>query len=121
MNGGLGSRDLHRPCLEVVFDVLAVGADFVSMSSAIPRLLLRRKVFVHVITPNFQSHYVSSTEWNLRDRGNVLEALLRETDNSVRDILAETVRLVAQIDFPDDWPDLVPTIVAQLQTGEVLR
>lgn len=50
-----------------------------------------------------------------------MEALLRERDNSVRDILAETVRLVAQVDFPDEWPDLVPTVVTQLQTGEVLR
>lgn len=39
----------------------------------------------------------------------------------MRDILAETVRLVAQVDFPDEWPDLVPTVVTQLQTGEVLR
>ncbi|CAN0037466.1 unnamed protein product, partial [Sphacelaria rigidula] len=54
-------------------------------------------------------------------RSNILEALLRERDNSVRDILAETVRLVAQVDFPDEWPDLVPTVVTQLQTGEVLR
>lgn len=58
--------------------------------------------------------------WRMH-RGNILEALLRETDNSVRDILAETLKLVALVDFPDDWPDLVPTIVAQLQTGEVLR
>lgn len=59
--------------------------------------------------------------WGWFGRSHVLEALLRETDNSVRDILAETVRLVAQYDFPDEWPDLVPTIVAQLQTAEVLR
>ncbi|CAN0190200.1 unnamed protein product, partial [Laminaria digitata] len=54
-------------------------------------------------------------------RCNILEALLRETDKSIRDILAETVKIVASYDFPDDWPALVPTIVAQLQTGEVLR
>lgn len=52
---------------------------------------------------------------------NLFEALLRETDSSVRDILAETLRLVASYDFPDQWPTLIPTIVAQLQTGEVLR
>ncbi len=52
---------------------------------------------------------------------NLFEALLRETDSSVRDILAETLRLVASYDFPDEWPTLVPAIVAQLQTGEVLR
>lgn len=54
-------------------------------------------------------------------RVNLFEALLRETDSSVRDILAETLRLVASYDFPDEWPTLIPTIVAQLQTGEVLR
>ncbi|CAN0027766.1 unnamed protein product, partial [Hapterophycus canaliculatus] len=54
-------------------------------------------------------------------RGNLFEAVLRETDNSVRDILAETLRVVASYDFPHEWPDLIPTIVAQLQTGEVLR
>ena len=52
---------------------------------------------------------------------NALEALLRETDNSVRDIIAETIKILASYDFPDDWPALVPTIVAELQTGMVLR
>lgn len=51
----------------------------------------------------------------------MFEALLRETDSSVRDLLAETLRLVASHDFPDEWPGLIPAVVAQLQTGEVLR
>lgn len=46
---------------------------------------------------------------------------MRETDSSVRDILAETLRLVASYDFPDEWPGLIQGIVAQLQTGQVLR
>eukprot|EP00752_Nemacystus_decipiens_P010988 g9765.t1 len=57
----------------------------------------------------------------VRRRVNIFEALLRETDSSVRDILAETLRLVASYDFPDEWPDLIQAIVAQLQTGQVLR
>lgn len=57
----------------------------------------------------------------LPKRVNIFEAQLRETDSSVRDILAETLRLVASYDFPDEWPDLIQGIVAQLQTGQVLR
>ena len=67
--------------------------------------------------------------WRLRKRDlrfsfgrvNIFEALLRETDSSVRDLLAETLRLVASYDFPDEWPDLIQGVVAQLQTGQVLR
>ncbi|CAM9092964.1 unnamed protein product [Pylaiella littoralis] len=62
-----------------------------------------------------------SPEHKATFRLNIFEALLRETDSSVRDLLAETLRLVASYDFPDEWPTLIPAIVAQLQTGEVLR
>ncbi|CAN0395894.1 unnamed protein product, partial [Phaeothamnion confervicola] len=54
-------------------------------------------------------------------RGNILEALARETDKSVRGILAECVKEISQVDYPDHWPDMLPTLEQQMRTGEPLR
>ena len=44
-------------------------------------------------------------------RNNLVEALLAEPEKSVRDLLAETLHSIAVHDFPENWPQLVPTLL----------
>ena len=47
-------------------------------------------------------------------RTNLVEALLSEPEKSVRDLMAETVHSIAIHDFPDKWPNLLPTLLHQI-------
>lgn len=47
-------------------------------------------------------------------RGKLLECLLAEPDKSIRDLMAETLHCIAIHDFPDGWPDLLPTLLAAI-------
>lgn len=47
-------------------------------------------------------------------RTNLVEALLAEPEKSVRDLLAETLHSMAIHDFPDKWPNLLPTLLQQI-------
>jgi len=47
-------------------------------------------------------------------RTNLVEALLSEPEKSVRDLMAETVHSIAIHDFPDNWPNLLPTLLHQI-------
>lgn len=54
-------------------------------------------------------------------KNTILMALLVETDNSVRGILAECIRIVSEFEFPERWPELLPTLVQNMQSPEVLH
>ena len=47
-------------------------------------------------------------------RTTLVEALLAEPEKSVRDLLAETLHSMAIHDFPDKWPNLLPTLLNQI-------
>ena len=51
----------------------------------------------------------------------LVDVLLAETDNAIRSVLAETIKQISEFDFPDNWPALVPTLMANIQTPDVLR
>ena len=44
-------------------------------------------------------------------RNSLVEALMAEHEKSVRDLLAETLHSIAVHDFPDQWPQLIPTLL----------
>jgi hypothetical protein len=47
--------------------------------------------------------------------------LLVEGDKSVRDLLAESVNQLARCDYPSRWPNLLPEVLSQVQSGDPLR
>ena len=54
-------------------------------------------------------------------KGAILAILLGETDNSIRGLLAEIVRAVADTDYPGSWPALLPTLLTEIQGGDISR
>jgi len=50
-------------------------------------------------------------------RVNLVEALLLEGEKSVRDLMAEALHHIAIHDFPESWPDLLPTLLTTIQGG----
>ncbi len=42
-------------------------------------------------------------------------------ENSIRGILAESIRIASEFDFPERWPNLVPTLLANVQNPDVLK
>jgi hypothetical protein len=46
----------------------------------------------------------------------IVDILLAETENSIRALLSDTIALIAQTDFPEEWPVLVPALVTNIQT-----
>ncbi|KAG5179075.1 armadillo-type protein [Tribonema minus] len=54
-------------------------------------------------------------------RAQLVETLAVEQDTSLRDLLAEAVKEVAAVDFPDHWPQFLPVLVGHIQTGDVTR
>lgn len=53
----------------------------------------------------------------------LIQVLLVETDNSIRGLLAEAIRMVSEFEFPAKWPALVPSLLVNVQNlnGDVLR
>lgn len=47
-------------------------------------------------------------------RGALVNVLLAESDTSVRGMVAEAFKTVADLDYPERWPELVPALVAQV-------
>lgn len=43
--------------------------------------------------------------------------MLGESEKSLRDLMSETLHTVVIHDFPDKWPDLVPTLLQTIQQG----
>lgn len=44
----------------------------------------------------------------------LIECLLSEPDKSIRDLMAETVHSISIHDFPNSWPDLLPTLLSAI-------
>jgi hypothetical protein len=51
----------------------------------------------------------------------IVEALMAESDKRLQKQLAECIKDIAVSDYPEVWPQLLPSLVANMQTGEVLR
>ena len=47
----------------------------------------------------------------------LINALLDEPEKSMRGLLAETLHTVVIHQFPDKWPDLIPTLLTTIQNG----
>mmetsp|Transcript_23745 Transcript_23745/g.34001 ORF Transcript_23745/g.34001 Transcript_23745/m.34001 type:complete len:1123 (-) Transcript_23745:74-3442(-) len=54
-------------------------------------------------------------------KAKVLDVLLAETDNSIRDLIAETVKIISEFEFPQRWPELVPILVSNIQSPDALK
>lgn len=53
----------------------------------------------------------------------LIQVLLAETENSIRGLLAESIRIVSEFEFPANWPALIPSLLVNVQNlnGDVLR
>lgn len=47
----------------------------------------------------------------------LIPALLKESEKSIRDLLAETLHTIVIHDFPEKWPQLIPLLLATIQNG----
>lgn len=47
----------------------------------------------------------------------LIEALLQESDKSIRDLLAETLHTAAVHEYPDRWPNLLPLLLTTIQSS----
>lgn len=58
-------------------------------------------------------------------RAGTISALVVESETSVRDLLAETINCIAVHDYPDRWPEALPTLLSHIRsgtdTGDALR
>lgn len=50
-------------------------------------------------------------------RPGLVSALLDEPEKSLRDLMAETLHTIVIHDFPENWPDLIPTLLQTVQQG----
>lgn len=50
-------------------------------------------------------------------KSSLVTALLDEPEKSIRDLLAETLHCVVIHDFPQAWPQLIPTLLTTIQAG----
>jgi hypothetical protein len=50
-------------------------------------------------------------------RPGLVAALLAEAEKSLRDLIAETLHTIVIHDFPQNWPDLIPTLLQTIQAG----
>mmetsp|Transcript_3164 Transcript_3164/g.3583 ORF Transcript_3164/g.3583 Transcript_3164/m.3583 type:complete len:1068 (+) Transcript_3164:211-3414(+) len=76
---------------------------------------------------NFAGHPLSDADGKktpLLDDGDksviqssLVAALLDEPEKSLRDIMAETLHTIVIHDFPERWPDLIPTLLQTVQQG----
>lgn len=56
-----------------------------------------------------------SKEDKAQVRQGLIAGLLEEPEKSVRDLFAETLHSILVHDFPDHWPDLIPTLLGTIQ------
>lgn len=47
----------------------------------------------------------------------LVNGLLDEPEKSIRDLLAETLQTIVIHDFPEKWPNLIPTLLSTIQSG----
>lgn len=50
-------------------------------------------------------------------RPGLVAALLNEPEKSLRDLLAETLHTIVIHDFPENWPDLIPSLLQMIEHG----
>ena len=50
----------------------------------------------------------------------LLNGLLVVTDTSIRGLIVEVIRIVAEADFPTQWPELLPELLKNIQSDNVL-
>jgi len=50
-------------------------------------------------------------------RPGLVSALLDEAEKSLRDLMAETLHTIVIHDFPERWPELIPTLLQTIQQG----
>eukprot|EP00529_Nitzschia_sp_RCC80_P003831 CAMPEP_0113510620 /NCGR_PEP_ID=MMETSP0014_2-20120614/38237_1 /TAXON_ID=2857 /ORGANISM="Nitzschia sp." /LENGTH=1078 /DNA_ID=CAMNT_0000406591 /DNA_START=56 /DNA_END=3292 /DNA_ORIENTATION=+ /assembly_acc=CAM_ASM_000159 len=50
-------------------------------------------------------------------RPGLVTALLDEAEKSLRDLLAETLHTIVIHDFPENWPELIPSLIQTIETG----
>lgn len=55
-------------------------------------------------------------------RGIIVDVLLTETDNAIRGLLSDTMKVYAEFDYPERWPALLPRLVAAItQQADILQ
>jgi len=54
-------------------------------------------------------------------RANSVEVLVRQADKSLLDLVAESINQIAASDYPTLWPNLVPTLISHIESGEAVR
>lgn len=64
---------------------------------------------------------VFSAEEKEQAKAQLLEVLMREQDSSLKKLLVESVKEIASADYPDNWTGFLPTLMGNIQTGEVLK
>ena len=62
-----------------------------------------------------------SQENKLALKTEVVDTIMEETDNSIRRLLAEVFRIMVEFDYPQNWENLLPTLMTMAQTDNVLR
>ena len=55
-----------------------------------------------------------SDEEKIFVRQHILEVLLLESDNSIRALISDTLKVYAEFDYPEKWPTLLPALVASI-------
>ena len=51
----------------------------------------------------------------------LVDVMLVEVDNSIRGILAESIRNVAEFEYPERWGNLLPTLLGFIQSSDILK
>ena len=50
----------------------------------------------------------------------IVQILIVETDNSIKKIIAECIRIISEFEFPEKWVELIPTLLGQIQSASPL-
>jgi hypothetical protein len=81
-------------------------------------ILLKNKIRAYWSAENGLS---ASDEEKLQFRSSIVEALLSETDSSLRRLIVAIITDVCLSDYPGKWSGLMPTLLAQIQTADPLK
>jgi hypothetical protein len=58
-----------------------------------------------------------SEEDKLVVKNKLMDCLMNEADKSIRDLMAETLHLIAVHDYPEKWPQLLPAVLQVISLG----
>lgn len=73
------------------------------------------------LSDNANSPYKCSNEEKEYLNKNLIEILLIEKDSSIRKIFSEAIRITCQVQPYEKWSNLIPYILHNLQSGDVLK